>query len=323
MTTTTSPTPRARTRRVVKDAVGAAAVDLARAAAQDVALPGQVGEHLGSAADQRAGERVVVHHFACTAPGYRGWVWSVTLARAPRAKVPTVSEALLLPDDQAVVAPEWLPWSQRLRPGDVGRTDTLPRVHDDARLVQGYESLDVGGLSGDGEPSGRGGDDAEHADDADASALWELGTGRARVLGPEGRRDAAMRWYGGASGPVTGKGAESVSPCATCGFFVPLAGALRAVFGVCANDWSPDDGRVVARDHGCGAHSESDVVVEPEPLPAPLLDDDAVEAVTLDRPPRRPAGASPEQVAEAASESVGETVPDAVADAVPPVDPTG
>ncbi len=313
MATTTRP----RTRRVVKDAVGAAAVDLARSAAQDVSLPGQVGEHLGCAADQNGGERVVVHHFACTAPGYRGWVWSVTLARAPRAKVPTVSEALLLPDDQAVLAPEWLPWSQRLRPGDVGRTDVLPRVHDDARLVQGYESLTVGRPDADGPAL------AQDTDDADASALWELGTGRARVLSPEGRRDAAMRWYGGTSGPVVGKGAASVSPCSSCGFFVPLAGALRAVFGVCANDWSPDDGRVVARDHGCGAHSESDVVVEPEPLPAPLVDDDAVEAVSLGRRSPSEPGSSPEQAAEEAAASVGEQVPDAVAGAVPPVDPTG
>ena len=53
------------------------------------------------------------------------------------------------------------------------------------------------------------------------------------------------------------------------------------MFGVCANDWSPDDGRVVSRDHGCGAHSETDVVVEPEPLPAPVLDETGYEPVSL------------------------------------------
>lgn len=271
----------ARARRVVKDAVAAAAVDLARSAAQDVALPGQVGDHLGSAAD---GERVVVHHFACTAAGYRGWVWSVTLARAPRAKVPTVSEALLLPADGAVTAPSWLPWAQRLRPGDVGRTDVLPRVHDDVRLVAGYESLEV--TDPDGGPAGAAGSaDAADSADGDAAMLWELGVGRARVLGPEGRREAATRWYSSERGPLPRRTASTPS-CSTCGFFVPLSGALRAVFGACANDWSPDDGRVVSRDHGCGAHSESDVVVEPEPLPAPLVDDDALEAVRLAETPR-------------------------------------
>ena len=67
-------------------------------------------------------------------------------------------------------------------------------------------------------------------------------------------------------------------PCSSCGFFVPMAGALRSVFGVCANAWSPSDGRVVSLDHGCGAHSEVDVEAPaPEPVPAPILDDDALD----------------------------------------------
>ena len=67
---------------------------------------------------------------------------------------------------------------------------------------------------------------------------------------------------------------KAPAPCASCGFFVPMAGALRAVFGVCANEWSPSDGRVVALDHGCGAHSEVDVEqVEPERVPPPIVDD--------------------------------------------------
>jgi hypothetical protein len=45
-----------------------------------------------------------------------------------------------------------------------------------------------------------------------------------------------------------------------------MGGALRSFFGVCANAWSPSDGRVVSLDHGCGAHSEIDV----EP-PAPVM----------------------------------------------------
>ena len=37
---------------------------------------------------------------------------------------------------------------------------------------------------------------------------------------------------------------------------VGLSGPLGRVFGVCANEYAPDDGRVVSVDHGCGAHSE-------------------------------------------------------------------
>src|SRR5690349_14669928 len=62
------------------DAVCAAAVPTALAAAQEVADPGAVGEHLAAVAD---GMRTVTHLFACTAKGYRGWRWAVTVARAP------------------------------------------------------------------------------------------------------------------------------------------------------------------------------------------------------------------------------------------------
>ncbi|CAA9423166.1 MAG: FIG01121526: hypothetical protein [uncultured Quadrisphaera sp.] len=296
-TSTSSP----RARRPAKDAVGAAAVDLARAAAVEVAGEGQVGEHLGSAAEPGA-DRVVVHRFASTGAGYRGWAWTVVVARAPRAKVATVSEVVLLPAGDAVLAPSWLPWAERLQPGDVGPTDVLPRVADDPRLVQGYEATDVAG-----------------AGDADAAALSALGLGRARVLGPLGRAEAATRWYDGDAGPGAPSARAASAACASCGFFVPLSGSLRAVFGVCANDWSPDDGRVVSTDHGCGAHSETDVVVEPEPLAPPILDDEALEPVVIERPataeaapvvePGPASGVEPEPVPVLEAEPVAEAAP--------------
>src|SRR3954463_5136778 len=106
---TSAPRPRTtRTARAVEpDAVCAAAVDLARAAAEEDAEPGTVGEHLGVTA---AAERLVPPSFASLAKGYRGWHWAVTVARAPRARVATVCEVVLLPGDGAVLAPAWLPW---------------------------------------------------------------------------------------------------------------------------------------------------------------------------------------------------------------------
>lgn len=62
--------------------------------------------------------------------------------------------------------------------------------------------------------------------------------------------------------------------CTTCGFYLPMAGALRSMVGVCTNAWSPSDGQVVSLDHGCGAHSEVDVVVaEPIAVDPPVLDE--------------------------------------------------
>ncbi|WP_432503106.1 DUF3027 domain-containing protein [Kineococcus arenarius] len=258
MAESTAARPR-RTRKPVLDAATAGAVDLARAAAEEVADAGTVGEHLEAVAE---GDRVVSHAFDCLLPGYRGWRWTVTLTRASRARNVTVSEVCLLPGDEALRPPQWLPWAERITPGDVGPRDTLPRKAHDPLLEQGYEAV------GD--------------DEADALALWELGLGRERVLSAQGRDEAATRWYEGDRGPRTEIAENAAAPCSTCGFYLLLAGSLRQVFGVCANEWSPEDGRVVSADHGCGAHSETDVEAEPEAAPpAPLVDDLAVDELDL------------------------------------------
>lgn len=94
-------------------------------------------------------------------------------------------------------------------------------------------------------------------------AVEEFDLSRRHVLTPLGRSQTAKRWYEGPHGPksLSTKTADG-NPCSTCGFFIPLKGELNLLFGVCANKWSPDDGRVVSIDHGCGEHSEID---PPEP----------------------------------------------------------
>ena len=112
-----------------QDAVLLAAVDLARVALEEIAEPGTVGAHLGMEA---LGERLAMHWFECTSAGYRGWRWGVSVARVSRSKVATVSETNLLPGPDATLAPEWLPYAERLAPGDLGAGDVLPhRVEDD------------------------------------------------------------------------------------------------------------------------------------------------------------------------------------------------
>jgi hypothetical protein len=238
-------------RRVKPDAALLAAVDVARAAAVDEAgSEAAVGEHLGAFGEQ---ERVVSHSFACLMHGYRGWRWTITLARAPRAKAVTVSEVTLLPGEEALVAPQWLPWADRLAPGDLQPGVVIPRVVEDPRLEAGFE--------------------ATGEQDVDEVALWELGLGRRRVLSRDGREEAAQRWYDGPHGPHDPHAEQAAAQCRSCGFFVPIAGALRQVFGVCANEWSPSDGQVVSLDHGCGAHSELDVDRRPDHVDAPVLDE--------------------------------------------------
>lgn len=239
------------------DPVLKGALDLAREAAESIAEAGTVGDHLGM---EMVEDRVATHYFACTAGAYPGWRWAITVARVPRSKVVTVSETNLLPGDGALLSPEWLPYADRLAPGDVGPGDVTPKVEDDPLLEAGFEA------TGD--------------EDVDQVALWELGLGRPRVLSAEGREAAAQRWYDGDSGPNTPVAQKAPAPCSSCGFFIPMAGALRSFFGVCANAWSPSDGRVVSLDHGCGAHSEVDIdPPEPEVVAPPVLDDNELERV--------------------------------------------
>jgi Protein of unknown function (DUF3027) len=122
----------ARGRNREPDEACAQAVELARNAAEELAGPGMVGEHLSATAD---GDRVVTHSFRCLDPAYRGWCWAVTVARASRSKHVTVSESVLIPGAKAVLAPDWVPWRERLLPGDVGVGDLLPAPPDDPRLV--------------------------------------------------------------------------------------------------------------------------------------------------------------------------------------------
>ena len=75
------------------DAACAAAVDVARSIAERRCGVMGVGEHLGVEAEDT---RVATHYFAVDHPGYVGWRWAVTVARASRAKAVTVNEVCLL-----------------------------------------------------------------------------------------------------------------------------------------------------------------------------------------------------------------------------------
>ncbi|QRZ61911.1 DUF3027 domain-containing protein [Rothia sp. ZJ932] len=91
--------------------------------AKDVALRGileiTVENTIGSVYHMRGEEeRLSTHLFECTMPGYRGWFWFATLSRVPRSKQVTVCEVGLLPGDDALLAPQWLPWSERVLPED-------------------------------------------------------------------------------------------------------------------------------------------------------------------------------------------------------------
>lgn len=221
------------------DAALAAAVETARDALSEAVGADAFGDHAGVEAEA---DRVVTHYFETRQAGYSGWRWAVTVTRAPRQKLVTVNEIVLLPGDAALVAPTWVPWRDRIGKDDLGPGDLLPAPDDDPRLVPGY-------LVGD-QPL-----DPTTAREV-REATREVGLGRERVLSITGRDQAADRWYAGANGPDAPIAQAAPAACGSCGFLVRLASPLSSVFGVCANAGAPSDGQVVSLDHGCGAHSD-------------------------------------------------------------------
>lgn len=97
------------------DAFLAAAVDVARTAVEGIAPAEQIGEHIGARSE---GDRLVTHLFESRLPGYLGWQWYAVLTRNSRSKVVTVDELGLLPSEDSVLAPAWIPWAERVRPED-------------------------------------------------------------------------------------------------------------------------------------------------------------------------------------------------------------
>ncbi|WP_298181120.1 DUF3027 domain-containing protein [Saccharomonospora sp.] len=228
------------------------AVEPAREAAVQDGGDENVGDYVGAVHEDAVS---VTHLFDSTLPGYRGWRWSVTVATADEDAPVTISEVVLTPGPDAIVAPRWVPWERRVRPGDLGVGDIFPTHPDDPRLAPAYATLD----------------DPEAED-----AVKEIGLGRVRVMSRYGRQEAATRWYRSEYGPRSDMARSAPATCGTCGFYLQLAGSLRSAFGVCANEISPADGHVVHAEFGCGAHSEAQLETSSSVPVAELVYDDSL-----------------------------------------------
>ncbi|HUO37588.1 MAG TPA: DUF3027 domain-containing protein [Mycobacterium sp.] len=217
------------------DAVLAGAVDLARAAIVD--FSGEtVGDYIGFKYEDAT---AATHRFLAKMRGYQGWQWAVVVAAYPGADHATVSEVVLIPGPTALLAPPWVPWEERIRPGDLSPGDLLAPPSDDPRLVPGYAAT--------GDPQ------------IDDTAV-ELGLGRRQVLSGWGRAEVAQRWHDGEYGPQAAMARSSRRVCRDCAFYLALSGSLGTMFGVCANELSAD-GHVVDAEYGCGAHSDTPVLL--------------------------------------------------------------
>ena len=249
----------------------------------ELAVREVAGEHLGDFLGIEPADGVSIARFASTHPGYPHWHWSVVLVGDDDAA--TVSEVWMEPGEGALQIPAWKPWSERVRPGDLGAGDVYATDPNDPRLTAGLTGLD----------------DLDAYTEPLQPVQWTIGLGRERILSAEGLTEAAERWRAGEDGPDSQIARQADFPCSTCGWLLTIGGPLGQAFGVCAHDMSPSDGHVVALDHGCGAHSQ--IRVEASPLPvAELIIDDEREFVLVDR-----GQAEPEVVEEPSAESAVES----------------
>ena len=177
------------------EAVLTGAVDLARAAITEHSGD-TVGEYLGATFDDST---AATHRFLANLPGYQGWQWAVVVAAHPGADHATISEVVLVPGPTALLAPQWVPWNDRLRPGDLGPGDLLATPTEDPRLVPGFAA------TGDPEID---------------EVAYELGLGRRRLLshwvastprsdGTTATTGRVRRW----PGPPGGCAGTAVSTC--------------------------------------------------------------------------------------------------------------
>ncbi|VXC43965.1 conserved hypothetical protein [Arthrobacter sp. 9AX] len=159
------------------DAFLAAAVDTARSAIEGITAASDIGAHLAAKSE---GDRLVTHLFESRLPGYGGWQWFAVLTRNSRSKVVTVNELGLLPSEDSILAPEWVPWAERVRPEDEQEPEPEqeqeqePEPEQDQEPGQEPERAGTGPVSVDSAAAAEADAEAVGAGEADAAtAAWE------------------------------------------------------------------------------------------------------------------------------------------------------
>jgi len=90
--------------------LASAARELAVAALHEITPASTVGPIAGYTVEESGALSL---RFENRLPGYPGWYWTVSVAQLEDAE-PTVLEAELMPGDGALLAPDWVPWAERL-----------------------------------------------------------------------------------------------------------------------------------------------------------------------------------------------------------------
>ena len=116
------------------------AAELARSAALEDAKDEKFVGQLTSI-DYDDEDRLATYLFEAALPGYVGWRWGVTVAKVDQSSEPTICDVVLLPGAEALLAPEWIPYKDRIQASDVTPGVVIPTAADDERLVPGFNEL--------------------------------------------------------------------------------------------------------------------------------------------------------------------------------------
>lgn len=142
--------------------------DLALAALREITPAATVGDAAGYRTEA---DGVVSLRFENRLSGYPGWFWTVSLARVD-GEAPTVLEVELLPGDDALLAPDWVPWAVRLAEYQAAQVALAEAPHasdddEDAEDLDDVDDLDAVDFDDDGSP-------ILHAGDVDGVDIDEL-----------------------------------------------------------------------------------------------------------------------------------------------------
>ena len=84
-------------------------------------------------------EGVATVTYPCTLAGYPGWSWTVSLSDV-KGMDPSVLEVELMPGEGALLAPDWVPWADRLE--EYLLHEKVIAIHDDPEDVDDDDDHD-------------------------------------------------------------------------------------------------------------------------------------------------------------------------------------
>ncbi|GAA2887961.1 DUF3027 domain-containing protein [Microbacterium esteraromaticum] len=152
------------------DDLAAATRDLALAALYEITPASTVGPVAGHTVEESG---AVSLRFENRLPGYPGWFWTVTVAQVDDS-APTVLEVELMPGEGALLAPDWVPWAERLAEYRAHQAELAAQAEADAAESDSDASDDDsedGGLDDDDESD----EDEDIEDEDDVSPRLHAG----------------------------------------------------------------------------------------------------------------------------------------------------